>query len=85
MPMGIRRWALMPMVQCQSPPKANSVEDKLAKAEARITGKISVITFASFQFNLQDSNLLPFESLRFVCPAREPPIGYGARGGIHQR
>jgi len=40
------------MVRCQSPPKADSVEDRLAKAKARITGEISVITFASFQFHL---------------------------------
>ena len=38
------------MVRCRSPPKANLVEDRLAKAEARITGEIYVITFASFQF-----------------------------------
>ena len=40
------------MVRCRSPPKADSMEDRLAKAKARITGEISVITFASFQFHL---------------------------------
>ena len=50
------------MVRCRSPPKVDSVEDRLAKAEARITGEISIITFASFQFHLQDSDHLPFES-----------------------
>ena len=29
------------MAQCRSPPMANSVDDKLAKAEARIMGEIS--------------------------------------------
>jgi len=29
------------MARCRSPPKAGSVEDKLARAEARITGEIS--------------------------------------------
>ena len=29
------------MAQCRSPPMADSVDDKLAKAEARITGEIS--------------------------------------------
>ena len=50
------------MVRCRSPPKVDSVEDRLAKAEARIMGEISVITFASFQFHPQDSDHLPFES-----------------------
>ena len=36
------------MVRCRSPPKADSVEDRLAKAEAKIMGEISVITFAFF-------------------------------------
>ena len=40
------------MVRCRSPPEVNSVEDRLAKAEARIMGEIYVITFASFQFYL---------------------------------
>ena len=39
------------MIRCRSPPEVNSVEDRLDKAEARITGEISVITFASFQFH----------------------------------
>ena len=50
------------MVRCQSPPVVDSVEDRLAKAEARIAGEISVITFGSSQFHLQDSNHFPFES-----------------------
>ena len=50
------------MVRCRSPPEVDSVEDRLAKAEARIMGEISIITFASFQFHLQDSDRLPFES-----------------------
>ena len=29
------------MARCRSPPEADSVEDKLARAEARITGEIS--------------------------------------------
>ena len=36
------------MVRCRSPPMANSVEDRLAKVEARITGEIPVIALASF-------------------------------------
>ena len=56
----------------------------MAKAEARIAGEISIITFVSSQFHLQDSDHLPFESFRFVCPTREPPTGYGALGRIHQ-
>jgi len=50
------------MVRCRSPLEANSIEDRLAKAEARIVGEISIITFASSQFHLQDSDHLPFES-----------------------
>ena len=40
------------MVRCRSPPEVDSVEDRLAKAEAKIIGEIYVITFASFQFYL---------------------------------
>ena len=36
------------MVRCRSPPEADSVEGRLAKAEARITGEISIISSASF-------------------------------------
>ena len=36
------------MVRCRSPPEVDSVEDRLAKAKAKIMGEISVITFASF-------------------------------------
>ena len=50
------------MVRCRSPPKADSVEDRLAKAKARIAGEISIITFVSSQFYLQDPDHLPFES-----------------------
>ena len=50
------------MVQCRSPPEANSVEDRLAKAEARITSDISVMTFAPFHFHPPNSDHLPFES-----------------------
>ena len=50
------------MVRCRSPPEADSVEDRLAKAEAKTTGETSIITFASFQFHSQDSDHLPFES-----------------------
>ena len=50
------------MVRCRSPPETDSVEDRLAKAKARIMGEISIITFASFQFHLQDSDHFPFES-----------------------
>ena len=50
------------MVRCRSPPEVDSVEDRLAKAVARIMGEIPVIPFASFQFHLQDSDHLPFES-----------------------
>ena len=73
------------MVRCRSPPKADSVEDRLAKAEARITSEISIITFVSSQFYLQDPDHLPFESFRFVSSAGKPLIGYGVRGGIRQR
>ena len=50
------------MVRYRSPPKADSVEDRLAKAEARIAGETFIITFVSSQFYLQDSDHLPFES-----------------------
>ena len=50
------------IVRCRSPPEANSVEDRLAKAEARIMGEISIIAFASSQSHLQDSDHLPFGS-----------------------
>ena len=50
------------MGRCRSPREANSVEDRLAKAEARIMGEISIITFASFQFHPQYFDHLPFES-----------------------
>ena len=36
------------MVRCRSPPTVDSVEDRLAKVEARIIGEISVISSASF-------------------------------------
>ena len=36
------------MVRCRSPPEADSVEGRLAKAEAIITGETSVISSASF-------------------------------------
>jgi hypothetical protein len=36
------------MVRCQSPPTVDSVEDRLAKAEARIVGEILVVTSAFF-------------------------------------
>ena len=39
------------MVRCRSPPEANSVEDRLAKAEAKIIGETSVMTFAPFSFS----------------------------------
>ena len=48
------------MVRCRSPPMVDAVEDRLANAEARIMGEISIITSASFQFCLQDSDHLPF-------------------------
>ena len=44
------------MVRCRSPPVVDSLEDRLAKAEARIAGEIPVVTSASFQFCLQDSD-----------------------------
>jgi len=72
------------MVRCQSPPVADSVEDRFVKAEARIVGEILVVTSASFQFCLQDSNHLPFESFRFIYPTREPSISRGSCGRICQ-
>ena len=39
------------MVQCRSSPKADSVEDRLAKAEAKIMGETSIMTFAPFSFS----------------------------------
>ena len=60
------------------------MEGRLAKAEARIIGDTFVISSASFQFHLQDSDHLSFESFRFVCSTGEPLIGYRARGGICQ-
>ena len=47
------------MVRCRSPPVVDLVEDRLAKAEARIAGEIPVVTSTSFQFCLQDSDHLP--------------------------
>ena len=44
------------MVRCRSPPAVDSMEDRLAKAEAKIAGEIPVVTSASFQFCLQDSD-----------------------------
>ena len=46
------------MVRCRSPPTVDLVEDRLAKAEARIVGETSIITFAFPQFHLQDSDHL---------------------------
>ena len=40
------------MVRCRSPPAVDLVEDRLAKAEARITGEIPIVTSPSFQFCL---------------------------------
>ena len=73
------------MVRCRSPPEADLVEDRLAKAEARIVGEVSIITFVSSQFYLQDPDHLPFESFRFVSSAGKPLIGCGVRGGVCQR
>ena len=42
----------MAMARCRSPPMADSVDDKLAKAETRIAGEIFIITFVSSQFHL---------------------------------
>ena len=70
------------MVRCRSPPTVDSVEDRLAKAEARIAGEIPVVTSTSFQFCLQDSDHLPFESFRFIYPTGEPSISCGSCGGI---
>ena len=39
------------IVRCRSPPEADSVEDRLAKAEAKIMGETSVMTFAPFSFS----------------------------------
>ena len=39
------------MVRCRSPPEADSVEDRLAKAKAKITGETSIMTFAPFSFS----------------------------------
>ena len=47
------------MVRCRSPPTVDSVEDRLAKAEAKIAGEILVVTSASFNC-LRDSDHLPF-------------------------
>ena len=43
------------MVRCRSPPEADLVEDRLAKAEAKITSETSVMTFASFSFSFSRS------------------------------
>ena len=72
------------MVRCRSPPAVDSVEDRLAKAEARIAGEILVITSTSFQFCLRDSDHLPFESFRSICPTGEPSISCGSCCGICQ-
>jgi len=42
------------MVRCRSPPEADLVEDRLAKAEARITGETFVVIFAFLQSHPQD-------------------------------
>ena len=62
------------MVRCRSPPMIDSMEDSLAKAEARIASEIPVVTSTSFQFCLQDSDHLPFESFRSIYPTGEPSI-----------
>ena len=72
------------MVRCRSPPTVDLVEDKLAKAEARIAGEIPVVTSASFQFCSQDSNHLPFELFRFVRSTGEPSTSCGVRSRICQ-
>ena len=36
------------MVRCRSPPAVDSVEDRLAKAEAKIVGEILVVTSTFF-------------------------------------
>ena len=72
------------MVRCRSPPAVDSMEDRLAKAEARIAGEIPIVTSASFQFCLQDSNHFPFESFRSIYPTREPSISCGSCDGICQ-
>ena len=73
------------MVRCRSPSAADSVEDRLAKDEARIVGEIPVVTSASFQFCPQDSDHLPFELFRFVRSTGEPSTSCGVRNRICQR
>ena len=72
------------MVRCRSPPAVDLVEDRLAKAEARIMDEIHVVTSVSFQFCLRDSNHLPFESFRSICSIGEPSISCGSCGRIYQ-
>jgi len=68
------------IARCWSPPVVDSMDDKLAKAEARIMGEI--MTFVSLQFHPQDSDHLPFELFRIVRPTGEPSTGCGVRGRI---
>ena len=64
------------MVRCWSPPAVDTVEDRLAKAEARIAGEIRVVTSTSFQFCLQDSDHPFFEYFRSNCSVGESPINH---------
>ena len=72
------------MVRCRSPPEVNSVEDRLAKAKARIMGEMPTTTFCLFLILLQDLDHPSLESFRSIGSARKPPISCGVQGRIRQ-
>ena len=73
------------IVQGRSPPEANPVRERLAKAEARIAGETFTIIFYFFlTFILQDPTHLFFKSFRSIGSAGKPSFGCGPCGRICQ-
>ena len=73
------------IIQGRSPPKANPVRERLAKAKARISGEAFTISFLfllHFAIKISDHYLL--ESCRFNCLVGESSISGGSRGGVCQ-
>ena len=73
------------MARCRSPSKANSVEGRFAKAEARIMGEMPTIVLCFFLVFVFKILIIPSLNLfRSISLAGKPPICCGARGRIHQ-
>ena len=74
------------MAQCRSPSEADSVDDRLAKAEARIMGEMPTTIFYLFLVFVFKILIIPSSNLsRSIGPIRKPTISCRVRGRIRQR